>query len=433
MSYSDHSIGGGNTRKPKMAPAKPEPKDPLINTVLDQRYLIESKLGHGGFGSVYLGADKKMISRKIVIKVMNSEEVSNDWSKKKFQQELEALARINHSSVVGVLDCGETPDARPYIVMQYIDGVSLRSLITPEGMSFCRASNIIKQVGKALSAAHQAGILHRDLKPENIMVHLNDDEEQVKVIDFGVAKVRNSIIDVSTAEGISVGTIAYMSPEQLTAKAVLPESDIYSMAVIAYEMLTGRRPNNPESAFQLLEMQRMGVRVKPSALRPSLNPKAEQILLKALSFSADDRYNRAREFGDVLSDALLTDYEQTLLPTQKMKESPVNEILDESSLQTAHVLFLDIVGYSRSLIDEQKKNLMHLQEIVGASDECKRATEAERFIALPTGDGMALVFFNEVEAPVRCAVELSRALRATPEIKLRMGIHSGLVYRMADI
>src|ERR1044072_1629329 len=289
MGYTDKTMGGHDTFSAKTAPAAPPPPDPRINTVLDGRYVVERELGHGGFGTVYLASDNKVISRKIVVKVMHSHELTNDWRKKKFRQELEALARINHPSVVGVLDYGQTPDGRPYIVMQYIEGVSLRSLLTPEGMSFARVAHLIKQIGKALSAAHQVGILHRDLKPENIMVQTTEDDEYVKVIDFGVAKVRNSIVDVSTTKDVAVGTIAYMSPEQLSAQTLPAASDVYALGVIAYEMLTGKRPTNPASAYQLLEVQRLGVRVKPSALRPGLAAEAENIILKALSFNPQDR------------------------------------------------------------------------------------------------------------------------------------------------
>jgi len=318
MPYSDDSIGGHGTIKQNAVPAVSLLPDQLVGAVLNDRYQIERKLGQGGFGTVYLATDNKVVSRKIVVKVLHTENLTNDWTKKKFQQELEALGRIDHPSVVGVLDSGETQDGRPYIVMQYIDGVSLRSVLTAEGMNFRRAAKIIKQVGKALTAAHQAGILHRDLKPENIMIQTLEDDEYVKVIDFGVAKVRNSVVDVVTSKDVAVGTIAYMSPEQLSAQPVVPQSDVYAMGVIAYEMLTGKRPTNPESAFQLLELQRSGVRVKPSDLRPGLPADAEKVILRALSFEPQNRYERARDFGDLLSSALLGDKDQTQLATQKV-------------------------------------------------------------------------------------------------------------------
>jgi serine/threonine protein kinase len=291
-------------------------RESLIGSMLDGRYLVKRKLGQGGFGVVYLASDEKMLSRPVVVKCLHDAETGNEWSIKKFKQEMEALARIDHPSIVGVFDTGQLSDGKPYIVMQYVDGCSLRALITPEGMEFWRAANIIRQIGRALSTAHDRGILHRDLKPENIMVQtLGDGEEQVKIIDFGVAKVKNSVVSATSVGYRTAGTIAYMSPEQLSAGPVSTASDVYCFAVITYELLTGRRPANPESAYQLLEMQRSGVRIKPVDLRPGLPESAQAIILEGLSFDPKVRYQRARDFADLLSSALVGDDEQTVLQT----------------------------------------------------------------------------------------------------------------------
>ncbi len=409
--------------------------EPLIGSTLGGRYLVKRKLGHGGFGVVYLASDEKMLSRPVVIKALLEGEIQNEWTVRKFKQEIEALARIDHPSIVGIFDVGELPDGKPYIVMQYVDGFSLRLIISPEGLDFWRAANIIRQIGRALTAAHDRGILHRDLKPENIMIQtLGDGEEQVKIIDFGIARVKNSVISKSTAIDRTVGTIAYMSPEQLSAGQLSPASDVYCFGVIAYELLTGRRPANPESAYQLLEMQRSGVRIKPVDLRPGLPQQAETIILKALSFDAKDRHQRARDFGDLLSSALLGDDEQTVLAGQS---APPNvtapDEVTSTAPETAHVLFMDLVGYSNMLIDEQPVCLQKLQSIVGRTEDFNRAQATKRLIRLPTGDGIALVFFGDAEAPVRCALDIAYGLKDCPDVKLRMGIHSGLVYRMADI
>jgi len=409
--------------------------DSILGSLLDGRYLVKRKLGQGGFGVVYLASDEKMMSRPVVVKCLHDTDTGNEWSVRKFKQEMEALARIDHPSIVGVFDTGQLPDGEPYIVMQYVDGCSLRTLITPEGMGFWRAANIIRQIGRALGAAHDRGILHRDLKPENIMIqNPGGDDEQVKIIDFGIAKVKNSLVSTSTAGDRAVGTIAYMSPEQLSAGPVSTASDVYCFGVIAYEMLTGRRPANPESAYQLLEMQRSGVRVKPIDLRPGLPEPAQTSLLKALSFDAKERYQRARDFGDELAGLLVGDDEQTVLRSPSSDQPTVrDEELTVQIPETAHVLFMDIVGYSKLLIDQQSTCMRTLQGIVGKTDDFGRAQRANQLIRLPTGDGIALVYFGDPEAPVRCAIEISRALKECPEIELRMGIHSGLVYRMADI
>src|SRR5688572_21252759 len=419
-------------------------EDELFGMTLGNRYRIEEKLGQGGFGAVYLACDEKMVSRQVVIKVLLANSFENEWSRKKFRQEIEALTRVDHPNIVGVFDTGEMPDGKPYIVMQYVAGGSLRSQITPEGMELARAAHIIKQIGRGLSAAHEKGIFHRDLKPKNVMLQtLGDGEEQVKIIDFGVAKVKNSLVGPETTKDLAAGSIAYMSPEQLDAKPVSATSDIYSFGVMAFEMLTGRRPFNPDSMFQLLEMQRSGIRVKPVDLRPSLPVAAQNIILRALAFPPGDRYQQARQFGDDLADALAGDsYEGSVVTRDARHAGAGNPLVTRISvpadaktlsLETANVLFTDIVGYSKLLIDEQTERLAQLQGIVRNTDEFRRAEELNRLLRLPTGDGMALVFFGDPEAPLRCALEISRALRDHPELELRMGIHSGLVYRVADI
>ena len=423
MENYEDNFGGNETQRPERSLGQ---QDPLIGVTLDGRYLIERRLGQGGFGFVYLAADTKTASRKVVVKIMRQDEVNNEWSKHKFKQEVEALSRLDHPGIVGLFDCGETTDERPYIVMQFIDGDSLRPLLRADGMPVQRVAGIIRQIGNALTAAHEAGILHRDLKPENIMVKVTNEEEHARVIDFGVAKVKNSIVNVNTAKGVTLGTVIYMSPEQLDGQPLTPQSDIYALGVIAYEMLTGRRPENPESALHLLQLQRAGVRVKPSDLRPALPKQVDDVVIKALSFDAKNRYQSAREFGEKLAAALLAD-NPAELGEQTLKKPA------EPDVETAHVLFMDIVGYSKLLIDEQTRQLQTLRNVVLTTNECSRIRKAEDLIRLPTGDGLALVFFTEPEAPVRAAVEIGRALKEHPEIQLRMGIHSGFVNRIADI
>ena len=297
-------------------------QDPLIGVSVDGRYQLKHKLGSGGFGAVYLASDEKMVSRPVVVKILLDEKISHEWSVNKFRQETEALARIDHPSIVGIFDSGKLPDGKPFIVMQYVDGVSLRTLINVEGMDLARAANLIRQIGKALTAAHDRGILHRDLKPENIMVQqLADGDEQIKIIDFGVAKVKDSVVAMTTASDMTVGTAVYMSPEQLCARPLTTASDVYSFGIIAYEMLTGRRPMNPDSAYQLLELQRSGVRIKPTDLRPNLDPAAEAAILRALSFEPKDRYERARDFGDLVAAALIGDHDATQLANKMSADS----------------------------------------------------------------------------------------------------------------
>jgi serine/threonine protein kinase len=277
--------------------------DNLAKTTIDGRYFIERELGGGGMSQVYLAHDRKVNNRLVVIKFLAMELLQNSYARQKFKQESEALSRIRHANVVEVMDTGELADGRPYFVMQYVDGETLRSQVSSGGMDMERAASILKQIGAALEHAHQQGVLHRDLKPENILLRRVTDD--VVVIDFGIAKVTDSVVAPTTKNEQSAGTLMYMSPEQLRGERVAATSDIYSMGVIAYEMVTGRRPFNTDSPARLLELQKKGVRAKPRRLREELPAKAETIILRALSFDSGARYQHAREFGESLADALL--------------------------------------------------------------------------------------------------------------------------------
>jgi serine/threonine protein kinase len=276
---------------------------------LNGRYLIERELGHGGIGVVYLGRDERTHGSQVVIKMLlpTLPPKHKDWFEKKFKGESAALARIDHPGVVRVLDQGELSDGRSYLVMQYVNGVNLRSIMSNEWMELERTADLVRQIGQALTAAHEKGVIHRDLKPENIMLQkASDDEEYVKLIDFGIATVQETPVDANMSTTAVAGTYAYMAPEQLKGKPTAA-SDVFAFGVIAYEMLTGQLPFKPEYQHQMLELQKAGVRDKPCDLRAELSLPAQEAILKALSFEQQDRYARAKDFGEALARALLVD------------------------------------------------------------------------------------------------------------------------------
>ena len=321
--------------QPEVAPTTLDPttvdtvqrtKD-LVGQLINGRYAVQAELKRGGMGVVYLARDQQLHSRNVVVKVLLDEAYQSQYVVQKFRQEVEALSRIDHPGIVGIIDSGELPNGRPFIVMQYVEGVTLRSVMTSEGMNLERVAEITKQVGRALSAAHNRGIFHRDLKPDNIMLQdLGHGEEQVKIIDFGIAKVKSSVVAPSTSLNLSPGTVAYMAPEQLSGRPITAATDIFALGAIVYEMVTGRKPFNPETGFELLQMQQTGVRVKPTDLRPSLPAEAQDVILKALAFNPGDRQSTPREFGDTfaqtLTEATATSWPmgQTVKPTQFVSE-----------------------------------------------------------------------------------------------------------------
>ncbi|MBV8706945.1 MAG: protein kinase, partial [Acidobacteriaceae bacterium] len=271
---------------------------------LKGRYLLGPELGRGGFAITYLATDLEVASRKVVVKVLNERRADNSWALKKFRSEMEALARIDHPNVVSVIDFGQRENGKPFLVMQYIPGHSLRHSIPRSGLPLEQVAHIVKQTGRALSAAHDAGVCHRDLKPENIMVqNATDGEDQIKLIDFGIASVEQ--IDATSPSSSTVGTYVYMAPEQFKGKSS-QASDIYQMGVLAYELVTGIVPFRAPSLGDLALQKSEGIKVLPQDLRPDLPEAAQEIILKALALNPSERYQSAREFGDALATALVS-------------------------------------------------------------------------------------------------------------------------------
>jgi predicted Ser/Thr protein kinase len=272
--------------------------------VLAQRYLVEREIGRGGSGVVYLAQDRQLHSRRVVVKLLHAGWEDHERVRVKFRQEIEALSRIHHPGVVGVLDVGQAPDGRSFLVMEYVEGETLRARLQKGALDLSEAARILEAVCDGLETAHRNGIFHRDLKPENIMLSsAGEGGDKVKLIDFGIAKVQDSL-DTADTETISVvGTVRYAAPEQLMGRAG-PRSDIFSLGVLCYEMLTGRPPFEPETPFQLLELQRAGKISRPSRLRRDVPEGVDRVILLALSFRAEDRQPSAREFASGFRAAL---------------------------------------------------------------------------------------------------------------------------------
>jgi serine/threonine-protein kinase len=297
-------------------PDDPTPLTQLIETApsyigvrLKERYEITSELGRGAIGVVYLAVDRDVHDRPVVVKALQGDSLRNEWLAKKFHHESEALSRIDHPGVVKVIDRGRTPTGGPFFVMEFVKGQTLRERIDSTGLPLDDAARIVEQIGQALGAAHEAGVFHRDLKPENIMLQARG-LPQLKLIDFGIAKVQDPNSTTGTVGTVTAGTLLYMSPEQLERGEASAASDIYAMGVIAYEALTGRLPYAPKAPTQLalmnelVRLQRAGAFMRPSHLRPELTPLVEEALLKALAFDPERRFQSAEDFGDVLAGAI---------------------------------------------------------------------------------------------------------------------------------
>ena len=325
---------------PPTDPADWEPPDhgsptPLgPGVTVNARYLIEREIGRGGIGVVYLARDLRLHDMPVVLKCLLDDSTENPWLSKKFLQEAEALTRIQHPGVVRVIDRDRTADGRAFFVMEFVKGRSLRSAIPSTGLELEFAAAIVREVGQALNAAHLEGVLHRDLKPENIMLEtLSNGAQHAKLIDFGIAKVEDSREGASTELGTLAGSLLYLAPEQLLGAPASVASDIYAFAAIAYELLTGRRPFNPDAPSPiaaiplLMTLQRAGQAIPPQQLRPGVSAEAQAIVLRGLAFDPAARLADARQFGDELARALLLASEPTAaavtLPAGQWPPAPV--------------------------------------------------------------------------------------------------------------
>ena len=277
--------------------------DKYIGAVIEGRYKIEHLLGQGGMGAVYAGRHI-MVGKQVAIKFLHAEFVGKEEVVKRFYREAQAAAAIGHKNIIDVLDVGVFEGKEPYLVMEYLEGESLSSMLERTGsIDLAAACGIMDPALRALSAAHAKGIIHRDLKPDNIFLVQNEgDAPIVKLIDFGISKfTRTSGMSQLTQTGSMLGTPAYMSPEQARGDKNIDErSDIYAMGVILYQMLTGKMPFTGDHYNQLLINVLTSPPTPPKEAYPGFPDEAEQLVLSTLSKVADERPSSALDLLESL-------------------------------------------------------------------------------------------------------------------------------------
>jgi eukaryotic-like serine/threonine-protein kinase len=260
-----------------------------IGAVVDNRYLVISRIGSGGMADVYCAEDQQL-GRRVALKVLYRRFAEDQEFVERFRREASSAAGLQHQHVVSVYDRGEW-DGTYWIAMEYLEGRSLKRLIQDEGpLAPERAVELAIQILRAARFAHRRGIIHRDLKPHNVIV---DDEDRVKVTDFGIARAGASDM---TQTGSIMGTAQYLSPEQAQGHAVSAQSDIYSIGIILYEMLTGRVPFEGESAVTIALKQVSEQPVPPSQLNPAVSPALEAVIMRALAKDPAQRFPDADAF-----------------------------------------------------------------------------------------------------------------------------------------
>ena len=262
--------------------------DSLIDTLFDGRYRIQRKLGAGGMADVYLAEDQEL-GRRVAIKILNDRHANDDQFIERFRREAKNAAALNHPNIVSIYDRGNAEDTY-YIAMEFLDGRSLKELIVGRGAAPINvAIEYARQILSALRFAHRHGIVHRDIKPHNVLV---DGEGRVKVTDFGIARAGTSQM---TETGSIVGTAQYLSPEQARGGEVDPRSDLYSLGVVLYELLTGKTPFDGDTPVEIAMKHLSNAPKPPSKLRPDVPPELDMVVLRALAKNPDDRYQSADE------------------------------------------------------------------------------------------------------------------------------------------
>jgi eukaryotic-like serine/threonine-protein kinase len=272
--------------------------DKLLGTVLADKYRIEEHLGTGGMCDVYR-ARHTFIGKEVAVKVLKPELATDPQIASRFEQEARAASSVRHPNAIDVNDFGIAEGEIPFIVMELVEGETLGSLLRREGpMTVERAANIIRQVCGALEVAHSVGVIHRDIKPDNILISAYEGTDWAEVVDFGVAKIQEDVNRRAALTGANliIGTPRYMSPEQCEERPVDARSDIYSLGVVVYEMLTGEAPFEGNSTRLLIAHS-----AEPPAplryKRPDLPAEIEDAVMRALEKDPARRPQRAAEFA----------------------------------------------------------------------------------------------------------------------------------------
>ncbi len=272
-------------------------------------YKVIEKIGQGGMGEVYLAEDTKL-NRKVALKFLPLQYVSDRDLKARFKREAQAAGALNHPNIITIHEVGEH-EGRPYVAMEYVEGGSLKDLMRADRLSVAQVTDLAAQISEALARAHQSGIVHRDIKPQNILI---DADARPRICDFGLAKLRREVMLTQT--GTTLGTIAYMSPEQARGEQVDHRADIWSLGVVIYEMLTAQRPfkgdHDQAVIYAILNNQPESI----TGIRPDVPGALVQIVGKAMAKSPDERYQDVVEMVEELR-TLKTELDSQVTKTVK--------------------------------------------------------------------------------------------------------------------
>jgi serine/threonine-protein kinase len=277
----------------------------LLGTTLSSRYRLEARIGAGGMSTVYRALDETL-QRRVAVKLLNREVVTDSAQLERFRREARAVAQLSHPHIVGVIDAGED-EGRPYIVFEYVEGETLKERIRRGGrLPIPEAVAYAIEIARALGAAHARHIVHRDVKPQNVLI---DEEGSCKVTDFGIARTLDE--EGLTADGRVLGTTDYVSPEQALGQAVTGQSDLYSLGVVLYEMLTGEVPFRGDSQVAVAMKHVREMLPDIQAKRPEVSAALAAVIDRATAKRLQDRYANDAELIADLEDVLAIETART--------------------------------------------------------------------------------------------------------------------------
>ncbi|OYT70192.1 MAG: hypothetical protein CFK52_11725 [Chloracidobacterium sp. CP2_5A] len=375
-------------------PAGAAQADPFIGRALDGKYRIERRIGRGGSGTVYR-ARHLLIHRAVAVKVLSLDLVADEDALARFRREAAMAGQLKHFNIVSVTDFGITPDGVAYLVMDFVEGKSLRRALSAEGtIAAEKLVRWMKPICSAVHAAHRRGIIHRDLKPDNVMIEVVDDEEIPRVLDFGIAKLMDAFAvnsDFNTETGSVMGTPHYMSPEQCEGKPLDPRSDIYSLGTLVYELLTGNVPF-PGKVTTTVMMQQVTATPRPLRdLRPDLPEAVELCVMRALSKNPSARQATALDLALELEAALAS------APSpKKPSDGLISELAEAPPL---------------SLATDFRAQLREAAAVAAALSPPRPATPVK---SLTPGVAAVRALAEQRAATVKLAVELPDAAVAPP-------------------
>lgn len=309
--------------------------DPFVSRTLDDKYIVEERLGAGGMGAVYRARHLSM-DRPVAIKFLHQQLMEDEAARLRFQTEARAAVKLRHANAVSVTDFGHTAEGCVYIVMELLEGRTLREILSRESpIETARAISLMLQTSAAVAAAHEAGIIHRDLKPSNILVTQSADQPAVvKVLDFGIATFTpdddDDDVTILAHTGSVIGTPRYMSPEQYNGNELTPAADVYSLGVILYEMLSGMAPFSGSTPAEIAQKHANDSPHPPRQIVAAIPEDVERIVLKALAKQPGDRFANAAEFRQ----ELLETAERLGLEHHALKSAPDIEMLRNAGVES---------------------------------------------------------------------------------------------------